>query len=246
MSPLVLMAYRSAAQDSTSCSPALLMLGREIRTSGRDDDGQTPRHPRWILRGLNMPGKLQDRLESAHQFARGQLQSAGARQERSYDVHNQRTTFRSRRVGLGVQPTEEERQVPKAGQQMDGALHGPGEGGWSRVQGSNCRWEIGKLPSTETGWPPIEAQRPHCEERLEHEASGTLFEFRHRISLRFRSMPQIPSWLDPTLLHDRRVNGGPLTAWESLLFPRGRGTLMGGGSVTDWGLGLCMIVGRCQ
>eukprot|EP00064_Thunnus_orientalis_P011661 superscaffoldBa00001704_g11692 len=30
--PLVLMAYWSAAQDSTSCSPALLLLGREIQT----------------------------------------------------------------------------------------------------------------------------------------------------------------------------------------------------------------------
>ena len=30
--PLVLMAYRSAVQESTSCTPALLMLGRELRT----------------------------------------------------------------------------------------------------------------------------------------------------------------------------------------------------------------------
>ncbi|XP_030595635.1 uncharacterized protein K02A2.6-like, partial [Archocentrus centrarchus] len=30
--PLILMAYRSAVQDSTQCTPALLMLGRELRT----------------------------------------------------------------------------------------------------------------------------------------------------------------------------------------------------------------------
>ncbi|KAJ8006486.1 hypothetical protein DPEC_G00107750 [Dallia pectoralis] len=34
--PLVLMACRSAVQDSTACSPALLMLGRELRTLRRD------------------------------------------------------------------------------------------------------------------------------------------------------------------------------------------------------------------
>lgn len=30
--PLVLMSCRSAVQESTSCTPALLMLGRELRT----------------------------------------------------------------------------------------------------------------------------------------------------------------------------------------------------------------------
>ena len=43
--PLMLMAYRSAAQDSTSCSPALLMLGREIRTPAEMMMGKPPDTP---------------------------------------------------------------------------------------------------------------------------------------------------------------------------------------------------------
>ena len=39
--PLVLMAYMPAVQDSTSCSPALLMLGREIRTPAEMMMGET-------------------------------------------------------------------------------------------------------------------------------------------------------------------------------------------------------------
>ena len=83
--PLVLMAYRSAIQDSTSCSPALLMLGREIRTPAEMMVGKPPDTP------VDPPGpdyarKLQDRLESAHKFARDQLQNAGAKQKRNYDI----------------------------------------------------------------------------------------------------------------------------------------------------------------
>ncbi|CAI5693182.1 unnamed protein product [Oreochromis niloticus] len=90
--PLVLMAYRSAVQDSTSCSPALLMLAREIRTPaemmmGRppDADGDQP--------GPDYARKLQDRMESAHDFARRKLISAGARQKRNYDVHSRGQHF---------------------------------------------------------------------------------------------------------------------------------------------------------
>uniref|UniRef100_A0A3Q1EU28 Gypsy retrotransposon integrase-like protein 1 n=1 Tax=Acanthochromis polyacanthus TaxID=80966 RepID=A0A3Q1EU28_9TELE len=62
--PLVLMAYRSAAQDSTSCSPALLMLGREIRTPAEMMVGKPPDTPS-APPGPEYVRKLQDRLESA-------------------------------------------------------------------------------------------------------------------------------------------------------------------------------------
>lgn len=79
------MAYRSAAQDSTACSPALLMLGREIRTPA---DMVVGRPPDASLEppGLDYARKLQDRLDCAHEFARDQLRVAGARQKRNYDV----------------------------------------------------------------------------------------------------------------------------------------------------------------
>lgn len=43
--PLVLLAYRSTVQDSTSCSPALLLLGREIRTPAEMVVGRPPDAP---------------------------------------------------------------------------------------------------------------------------------------------------------------------------------------------------------
>ncbi|KAL1272916.1 hypothetical protein QQF64_028778 [Cirrhinus molitorella] len=43
--PFILMACRSAVQDSTSCTPALLMLGREIRTPGEMAFGRPPDAP---------------------------------------------------------------------------------------------------------------------------------------------------------------------------------------------------------
>lgn len=66
--PLVLIAYRTAAQDSIACSPALLMLGREIGTQvemvvGRPPDASLETRCREYAR------KLQDRLESTHEFA---------------------------------------------------------------------------------------------------------------------------------------------------------------------------------
>ncbi|MGH0116107.1 UNVERIFIED_CONTAM: hypothetical protein FKN15_023140 [Acipenser sinensis] len=83
--PLVLLACRSAVQDSTACTPALLMLGRELRTPaemifGRPSD--TPSVPP----GPEYARRLQDRLEVAHHFAREQLQAAGVRQKRNYDL----------------------------------------------------------------------------------------------------------------------------------------------------------------
>ena len=60
--PLVLMACRSAVQDSTSCSPALLMLGRV---------NQTPAEMMVGTLGPNYARRLQDCLESAHTFDRG-------------------------------------------------------------------------------------------------------------------------------------------------------------------------------
>ena len=118
--PLVLMAYRSAAQDSTSCSPALLMLGREIRTPAEMMMGKPPDTP------VDPPGpeyarKLQDRLESAHKFARGQLQSAGARQKRNYDVHTRGRHFEADELVWMYNPQRKKGRCPK----LDSKWMGP-------------------------------------------------------------------------------------------------------------------------
>ena len=83
--PLVLMACLTAVHDSTSCTPSLLMLGRELRTPaelafGRPPDAaQVPAGPYYARR-------LQDRLDSAHAYARRQMRSAGVRQKRNYNT----------------------------------------------------------------------------------------------------------------------------------------------------------------
>ncbi|KAJ8016400.1 hypothetical protein DPEC_G00006830 [Dallia pectoralis] len=83
--PLVLMACRSAVQDSTACSPALLMLGRELRTPAEMVFGRPPEEAP-LPAGLDYARRLQDRLESAHSFARQQMERAGIRQKRHYDT----------------------------------------------------------------------------------------------------------------------------------------------------------------
>ncbi|XP_029595362.1 uncharacterized protein LOC115178352 [Salmo trutta] len=68
--PFILMACRSAVQESTACSPALLMLGRELRTPAELTFGHPPDNDDGVLPGPNYVCRLQNRLEAAHTFAR--------------------------------------------------------------------------------------------------------------------------------------------------------------------------------
>ncbi|KAJ0050423.1 hypothetical protein NL108_003631 [Boleophthalmus pectinirostris] len=83
--PLVLLAYRSSVQDSTLCTPAGLMVGRELRTPAEMLFGRPPDTPATPP-GPEYARRLQDRIETAHTFARDQLQKAGIRQKRNYDI----------------------------------------------------------------------------------------------------------------------------------------------------------------
>ncbi|XP_029574004.1 uncharacterized protein LOC115165110 [Salmo trutta] len=51
--PFILMACRSAVQESTACSPALLMLGRELRTPAELTFGHPPDNDDGVLPGPN-------------------------------------------------------------------------------------------------------------------------------------------------------------------------------------------------
>ncbi|KAG7472997.1 Retrovirus-related Pol poly from transposon, partial [Solea senegalensis] len=73
--PLILLAYRSAVQDSTACTPALLMLGRELRTPAELAFGVPPEAPDAVP-GPDYARKLQVWMETAHIFARDQLAKA--------------------------------------------------------------------------------------------------------------------------------------------------------------------------
>ena len=110
--PLVLMACRSAMQETTSCTPSLLMLGRELRTPaelsfGRPPDSlDAPPGPEYARR-------LQDRLDSAHAFARQQQEQAGLRQKRNYDVKTRGRHFQAGELVWVYSPQRKKGRCPK-------------------------------------------------------------------------------------------------------------------------------------
>ncbi|KAK5921445.1 hypothetical protein CgunFtcFv8_025150 [Champsocephalus gunnari] len=113
------MACRSAVQESSACSPALLMLGRELRTPavlafGQPPDSlDTPPGPEYARR-------LQDRLDSAHAFARDQQKSAGVRQKRNYDTRTRGQHFRAGELVWVYSPQRKKGRCPKLDSQWVG------------------------------------------------------------------------------------------------------------------------------
>lgn len=69
---VVLMACRTAVQDSISCTLALLLLGRDIRTPAEMTFGRSPDSPP-VPQGPECARRFQDRLETALTFAREQV-----------------------------------------------------------------------------------------------------------------------------------------------------------------------------
>ena len=88
------MACRSAVQESTGCTPALLMLGRELRTPPELAYGRPPNAPE-AMAGQEYARQLQDRLETAHRFVRYQAHQAGVRQKRCQDMHAKGQDFQA-------------------------------------------------------------------------------------------------------------------------------------------------------
>ncbi len=88
------------------------MLGRELQTPAEMMVGKPPDAP------VDPPGpdyarQLQDRLESAHEFARGQLLSAGAKQKRNYDVHTRGRHFEVGELVWVYNPQRKKGRCPK-------------------------------------------------------------------------------------------------------------------------------------
>lgn len=84
--PLVLWAYRTAVQESSQCTPAALMFGRELRTPVDLVFGSPPEPEITGGPELDYFRKLKERLSTVHQMAREALRDAGARQKRAYDA----------------------------------------------------------------------------------------------------------------------------------------------------------------
>ncbi|MGH0120359.1 UNVERIFIED_CONTAM: hypothetical protein FKN15_067744 [Acipenser sinensis] len=120
--PVVLLACRSAVQDSTACTPALLMLGRELRTPAELAFGRPPDAPS-VPPGPEYARRLQDRLESAHSFARDQLKAAGVRQKRNYDLRVRGRHFTAGELVWVFSPKRQRGRCPKLDSHWLGPCH---------------------------------------------------------------------------------------------------------------------------
>ncbi|CAL9701640.1 unnamed protein product [Knipowitschia caucasica] len=85
--PLVLWAYRTAVQESSQCTPAALMFGRELRTPVDLVFGSPPEPE--IAGGHEMDyfQRLREHLRVVHDYTRQVQASSGVRQKRAYDSH---------------------------------------------------------------------------------------------------------------------------------------------------------------
>ena len=90
--PFLLMAYRSSQQQSTQCTPNLLMLGRENRLPLRVIVGMSPGKKRTECPSEYVEW-VRNSLENSYDFARENLQRSFARQKRSYDKNVRRRDY---------------------------------------------------------------------------------------------------------------------------------------------------------
>lgn len=118
--PLVLMAYRSAVQESTGCTPASLMFGRELRTPVDLSFGRPPNPPLLGPPGQDYVDALQDRMEATHQLARGHMASAGQRQKRAYDSRSRQSGYQPGDQVWVYNPRRRKGRCPKLDSDWEG------------------------------------------------------------------------------------------------------------------------------
>ncbi|CAI5671544.1 unnamed protein product [Oreochromis niloticus] len=84
--PLVLWSYRTAVQESSQCTPAALMFGRELRTPVDLVFGSPPEPEIDGGPEMDYYRRLRERLQVVHDYTRRAQASAGVRQKRAYDT----------------------------------------------------------------------------------------------------------------------------------------------------------------
>uniref|UniRef100_A0A3B1ITE9 Gypsy retrotransposon integrase-like protein 1 n=1 Tax=Astyanax mexicanus TaxID=7994 RepID=A0A3B1ITE9_ASTMX len=84
--PVVLLACRSAVQETTGFTPALLMFGRELRTPVSLAFGAPPDGGGYASDTPTFVSDLMSSLELAHRLARSNQSAAGQKQKRAYDT----------------------------------------------------------------------------------------------------------------------------------------------------------------
>ena len=81
--PLLLMAYRTAIHETTGCTPASLMLGRDLRLPIDLLFGRPDQEPSSSISAYGE--SLEARLEQIHEFARDHLRLISDRMKERYD-----------------------------------------------------------------------------------------------------------------------------------------------------------------
>ncbi|CAI5661243.1 unnamed protein product [Oreochromis niloticus] len=84
--PLVLWSYRTAVQESSQCTPAALMFGRELRTPVDLVFGSPPEPEIDGGPEMDYYRRLRERLQVVHDYTRQAQASAGVRQKRAYNT----------------------------------------------------------------------------------------------------------------------------------------------------------------
>ncbi|KAI3356661.1 hypothetical protein L3Q82_003301 [Scortum barcoo] len=111
--PLVLMAYRSAVQDSTSCTPALLMLGRELRTPAEMAFGIDPQTHRGFHLDQSTPGDSRTAWSRLMPLPATSCRKQGVRQKRNYDIRARGTDFKAGDLVWVYSPRRRKGRCPK-------------------------------------------------------------------------------------------------------------------------------------
>lgn len=89
----VLWSYRTAVHESTGCTPALLMFGRELRTPVDLVFGAPPEPEIEGGNSMEYARRLRGRLRVVHDLARAAQGEAAAKQKRAYDTRSNRKDF---------------------------------------------------------------------------------------------------------------------------------------------------------
>lgn len=82
--PLLLMAYRTSTHESTKCTPAMMMMGRDLRLPVDLLMGRPVEEPTTLA--TDYAANLQRRLEQVHEFVRPQLKLTSDRMKERYDI----------------------------------------------------------------------------------------------------------------------------------------------------------------
>ena len=132
--PLLLMAYRSAVQESTQSTPAQLMLGRNLRFPV-DLLYSRPEETEHIM---SYARSLQEKLERVHDFARERLTLSSDQMKHYYDLDTVQKRFEDGDAVCLYNPQRKRGLSPK--------LQRPWQGPYLVLKRINEVW------STESNW----------------------------------------------------------------------------------------------